>query len=241
VRSAGAGSGGASSRRASTPSATRSRPASSPPDAEANWTERVRQQPATSCRTLGGGARFRRTHAARWSHERRRGCTDATTSRRAPEPRDALDGRAGHARRRHPRWIARARRARAAAGARRCTDDRAPSPASPARVAHDHAAIGATCPSRPAPSTSPPDAAAPLDRSLTSPRPADRGARRQPKTTVLFAYTRTRCSRCARTARASTIFSRSRPVRTRSATRSRWLTWPTSWLMIGPSSSSAVT
>ena len=60
------------------------------------------------------------------------------------------------------------------------------------------------------------------------------------KTTVLRPYTSTRCARWARTARASTIISRSRPLRTRSTTLSRWLTRTTSCSMIGPSSSSAV-
>src|SRR4029453_17902335 len=61
------------------------------------------------------------------------------------------------------------------------------------------------------------------------------------KTTVLLPYTSTRCRRWRFTARASTTFSRSRPLRTRSSTESRWLTRATSCSMIGPSSRSEVT
>ena len=56
----------------------------------------------------------------------------------------------------------------------------------------------------------------------------------QAKTTVLRPQTRTRSVRWWRTARASTTVSRSRPIRTRSATPSRWLTGTTSCSMIGP-------
>ena len=62
----------------------------------------------------------------------------------------------------------------------------------------------------------------------------------QEKTTVLRPWTRTRCSRWARTARASTIVSRSRPREVRRSTSSRWVTWAVSCSMIGPSSRSAV-
>ena len=47
-------------------------------------------------------------------------------------------------------------------------------------------------------------------------------ARNHSKTTVLFPYTRMRSSRCQRTARARTVFSTSRPFRTRSSIESRW-------------------
>lgn len=64
--------------------------------------------------------------------------------------------------------------------------------------------------------------------------------RSQSNTTVLFPYTNTRPSRCHRTACASTVFSRSRPLRIRSSTSCRCVTRATSWLMIGPSSRSRV-
>lgn len=48
-------------------------------------------------------------------------------------------------------------------------------------------------------------------------------------TTVRLPSTRTRSSRCHRTARASTRRSISRPWRTRSSTVSRCVTWATSW------------
>ena len=60
-------------------------------------------------------------------------------------------------------------------------------------------------------------------------------------TTVRLPSTRTRSSRCQRTAWASTRRSTSRPMRTMSSTLSLWEIWATSWLMIGPASSSAVT
>ena len=60
-------------------------------------------------------------------------------------------------------------------------------------------------------------------------------------TTVLFSNTNTRSSRCALTARASTLRSISRPVCVRSRTSSRCVTLATSCSMIGPASSSAVT
>ena len=60
-------------------------------------------------------------------------------------------------------------------------------------------------------------------------------------TTVRIPSTSTRSSRCQRTAWASTRRSTSRPIRTISSTPSRWEMWATSWLMIGPPSSSAVT
>ena len=60
------------------------------------------------------------------------------------------------------------------------------------------------------------------------------------KTTVLRPWTRMRCSRWARTARARTVVSRSRPARVSPATSSRWLTRAVSWSMIGPSSRSSV-
>ncbi len=67
------------------------------------------------------------------------------------------------------------------------------------------------------------------------------GRQRQSNTTVLFAYTRTRLSRCHRTARESTIFSRSAPFWTRSSKVSRWEIRATSCSMIGPSSRASVT
>ena len=91
-------------------------------------------------------------------------------------------------------------------------------------------------------------------RGRTRPRRGDRPGRRDhhpvtavqrtaahSKTTVRFPHVSTRCSMCARTARASTATSRSRPLRVSSCTSSRWLTRATSWSMIGPSSSPAVT
>ena len=62
----------------------------------------------------------------------------------------------------------------------------------------------------------------------------------QSNTTVLFPYASTRSSKCSRTARANTTFSRSRPLRTRSSIESRWEQRTTSCSMIGPSSSTAL-
>ncbi len=61
------------------------------------------------------------------------------------------------------------------------------------------------------------------------------------KTIVRSPSRRTRSSRWAITARARTRRSTSRPRRIMSATSSRWSTRVTSWAMIGPASSSAVT
>ena len=63
----------------------------------------------------------------------------------------------------------------------------------------------------------------------------------RPKTTVRCSLSRTRCSRCSFTARASTRDSISRPVATKSSGVSAWLTRSVSCSMMGPSSRSAVT
>ncbi len=68
----------------------------------------------------------------------------------------------------------------------------------------------------------------------------DERQRVQENTTVLRPCTSTRCSTWARTARANTIVSRSRPCAVRRFTSSRWVTWAVSCSMIGPSSRSAV-
>ena len=67
------------------------------------------------------------------------------------------------------------------------------------------------------------------------------GRRLAQKTIVRSPSSRTRSSRWAIIARASTSRSISRPIRTRSSTSSLWLTRVTSWSMIGPASRSAVT
>jgi hypothetical protein len=61
------------------------------------------------------------------------------------------------------------------------------------------------------------------------------------KMTVRRPWSRTRCSACQRTARASATRSASRPMAARSSGLSEWLTRATSCSMIGPSSRSAVT
>jgi hypothetical protein len=74
------------------------------------------------------------------------------------------------------------------------------------------------------------------------PRLSQPPSRPQPCAThppTLLLCTTTLSCRCQRTARASTTRSRSRPLRTMSGTASRWLTWLTSWAMMGPQSRSA--
>ena len=63
----------------------------------------------------------------------------------------------------------------------------------------------------------------------------------QENTTVRTPSTRMRSSRCHRTAWARTRRSTSRPIRIMSSMPSRWEICATSWWMIGPASSSAVT
>ena len=63
----------------------------------------------------------------------------------------------------------------------------------------------------------------------------------QRKTTVRSPWSRTRCSTCQRTARASATHSTSRPTRASSSTLWAWSTRATSCSMIGPSSSCSVT
>src|SRR5207253_10371094 len=72
-------------------------------------------------------------------------------------------------------------------------------------------------------------------------RRRSRARRRHQKTIVRSPSRRTRSSRWAIAARASTRRSMSRPIRIMSATSFRWSTGSTSWAMIGPASSSAVT
>jgi hypothetical protein len=71
--------------------------------------------------------------------------------------------------------------------------------------------------------------------------PPSRALRTHSNTTVRIPFTKTRSSRCQRTAWARTRRSTSRPIRIMSSTPSLCETWATSWLRIGPASSSAVT
>ena len=60
-------------------------------------------------------------------------------------------------------------------------------------------------------------------------------------TIVLLPWRSRRFSTWRTSALASAAFSRSRPLRLRSATQSLWLTCATSWTMMGPASSSELT
>ena len=85
----------------------------------------------------------------------------------------------------------------------------------------------------------------PAQRVSSRRRPGLRSTRsfatRHLKITVRRPWSRTRCSACQRTARASATRSASRPMAARSSGLSEWSTRATSCSMIGPSSRSAVT
>lgn len=84
--------------------------------------------------------------------------------------------------------------------------------------------------------------AVPARRARRHPQPKPAVGRRalQSNTTVLFPYSKTRSSKCRRTARANTTFSRSRPLRIKSSIESRCEQRTTSCSMMGPSSRTAL-